>query len=169
MTSLESRENRGLLRALPIYAKAEDDERKTKGNKIFKYLFGNSSVLGGTGRSNDINCPSSKPLRLEIISAGFFLNTFLIKPGKIKGFGAYGARATSAFISRELCLEMHLSDSCLDRDCLLLDCSLVSDCQCLKAVQPSLCYTKAPVTLHVFQENAGRRLLTFQHFFFVSF
>lgn len=41
-----------------------------------------------------------------------------------------------------------------------------SDHQCLKAAQPSLCYAKASVVLCVFQENAGRRFLTFPHFFF---
>lgn len=69
---MASLKNWGPLRALPINAEAEDNEGKPKWNEIFKRLFSNSSILGGTGRSNDTNCPSSKPLRLEIISAGFF-------------------------------------------------------------------------------------------------
>lgn len=101
---------------------AEGGEGKPKWIEIFKCLSSNSSVLGGTGRPEDRNCPFSKPLKLEISTAeSRIFKHFPEKEEKIKGL--YEARAACASTSWEFCLEMHLPASCLPWVHLLLGCS----------------------------------------------
>lgn len=140
---------------------------KTKWNEIFRWFFSNSPVLRGTGRSNDTNCPPSKFVRLEIISAGFFKHFPNEKRKNKRLWSLWGKRH----------LHLHLQGTSL-RDaflplawvgCIFYLTAALPNRQRLNTVRPSLCHTKAPVTPPVFQENAGRSFLTFQRFFFVSF
>lgn len=150
-----------------ISTEAEEDEGKPKWNEIFKCLSSNSSIPGGTGRPEDRNCPFSKHLKLEIISveSGFFSHIFLRKKRKQKisvrqeppVLPCPGNFAWRCIFLPLICLEFTLSLA-----------AALCDFLCLKLLKLVFVAQNLPAKLCVFQENAGRRSITFQYPFLVS-